>query len=545
MPYWHAPYTKPLALIKKIIMKNIILIGTISFVTLLAISKSFAQNSVVLRHCQDNDVNKEETYYLVNTEGNRKRLENMTSLGSDPFFYNGLKFMYDTKTEKMGCINEQGVWAIKPQYDYKLYSQFVDGIAVVSVDGKFGYIDTAGNYVLQPEYGNAFNFTGDISMVDNASWDPDNAGTWQYINKQGVIVGDWSEKLFYYSFKGEIALATNKKSKDGKYGLYSFEEKKWLSDVTYNKGEYLVEFSSMNSSGIDQSIPLFPVEKNNKWGYLGKDGQEDLPFIYEAALPFRDGLSAVKLNGKWGYINENGEIVIEAKYSSAKSFHHGKAFADGAFIDKKGTKIEFTFPKDYKSFWDDIEIDWNDSFIKVVNKGGGWDILNWEGKLIWDGNCDMEEMCFPQGSKTRLKSGISKPIEQINIGEELISYMNGQLVTTIVLEIEKHKLNNNNIIEIYYSVPNQLIASKSNLIYDYSKCLQMTGNHPLLTTKGIKKAENLSSKDILLLYDWTLSAYIEVHIEKISKQHYSTLNVYNLITSEPYYTVEDIVVLIK
>ncbi len=539
-------------------MKNIILTITITFVSLLTNSQSFAQNSVIVRQCPDTDLNKEVNYYLVSTGGNKVLLENMSSVGSDPFFYNGLKFMYDREKEKMGCINEQGEWKIEPQFDHKLYSQFVDGVAAVSLNGKFGFIDSLGNWVIQPSYGNAFNFHGDIAMVDKAIdqipiglfsdeeyADGGKEDTWQYINKQGEIIGDCSEKLFYYPFKGKIALATNKKSKDDKYGLYSFEEKKWLSDVTYKKGEYLVEFSSINSSGIDQSIPLFPVEKNNKWGYLGKEGQEFLPFIYEAALPFRNGLSAVKLNEKWGYINENGEIVIDPKYSSATSFHHGKAFADGVFIDKKGTKIEFSFPEDYNSYWDDVEMDWNYSFIKVVNKGGGWDILNWEGKMIWDGNCDMEVMCFPQGSKTRLKSGELKPIEEINIGEELISYMNGQPVSTIVLGIEKHKLNNNSIIEIYYSVPNQLVAAKSNLIYDYSKCLKMTGNHPLLTTKGVKKAENLTSNDILLLYDWNLNIYVEVHISEISKQHFSALNVYNLITSDPYYTIEDIVVRMK
>ena len=184
-------------------------------------------------------------------------------------------------------------------------------------------------------------------------------------------------------------------------------------------------------------------------------------------------------------------------------------------------------------------------FIKIVNKGGGWDILNWDGKLIWDGNCDMEVMCFPQGSKTRLKSGVSKPIEEITIGEELISYMNGEILTTVVIGIEKHELNNNFIIEIHYTIPDQLVASKSNLIYDYSKCLRMTGNHPLLTTKGVKKAENLTSNDTLLLYDRTLNTYVEVHIGEISKQHFSALNVYNLITSEPYYTIEDVVVLMK
>ena len=342
-------------------MKNIIQISTVIFVSLLTISQSFAQNSVVVRQCQDNDLNKEETYYLVNTTGNKIQLENMTSLGSDPFFYNGLKFMYDTETEKMGCINEQGVWVIKPQYDHKLYSQFVDGIAVVAVNGKFGYIDTTGNWLIQPGYGNAFNFSGDIAMVDKAAWDPEKAGSWQYINKQGEIVGDWTEKLFYYGFNGKIALATDKKGMNNKYGLYSLEEKKWLSEVIYNKGAYLVEFSSMNSSGIDQSIPLFPVEKNNKWGFLGNEGQVAITFIYEAALPFRDGFSAVKLNGKWGYINMNGEFVIDPKYSSATSFHHGKAFADGVFIDKKGTKIEFSFPEDYKSYWGDVEMAWNDS----------------------------------------------------------------------------------------------------------------------------------------------------------------------------------------
>ena len=46
---------------------------------------------------------------------------------------------------------------------------------------------------------------------------------------------------------------------------------------------------------------------------------------YEDAQAFSEGLAAVQKNGKWGYINEDGEVVIPFEYDIAFVFNEGLA----------------------------------------------------------------------------------------------------------------------------------------------------------------------------------------------------------------------------
>jgi hypothetical protein len=61
-------------------------------------------------------------------------------------------------------------------------------------------------------------------------------------------------------------------------------------------------------------------------GYVWrKSRKEVIPRRYERAMPFREGLAAVRIDGRFGYIDENGEIVIEPAFDLAGAFDQGLA----------------------------------------------------------------------------------------------------------------------------------------------------------------------------------------------------------------------------
>jgi|GEM_PF-6728324 len=90
------------------------------------------------------------------------------------------------------------------------------------------------------------------------------------------------------------------------------------------------------------SVMLVPVEKAGKWGYkrAGED-EVTIPYNFDHATKFSDGLALVKKDGKFGYINAKGQVVIPFEYSYATSFSGGKATVkkDGKLgtIDKTGS----------------------------------------------------------------------------------------------------------------------------------------------------------------------------------------------------------------
>ena len=63
-----------------------------------------------------------------------------------------------------GAISiQQGEVAIAPQFDYA--ADFSEGLAAVQQDGRYGYIDTDGNWVVEPTYTNAGRFSEGFARV--------------------------------------------------------------------------------------------------------------------------------------------------------------------------------------------------------------------------------------------------------------------------------------------------------------------------------------------------------------------------------------------
>jgi hypothetical protein len=65
---------------------------------------------------------------------------------------------------------------------------------------------------------------------------------------------------------------------------------------------------------------LWPVEKDNKWGYIDKTGRLIIPFKFDGAGNFSEGLAAVSIKDKTGYIDKTGKFVISPRFISGFSF---------------------------------------------------------------------------------------------------------------------------------------------------------------------------------------------------------------------------------
>ncbi len=91
------------------------------------------------------------------------------------------------------------------------------------------------------------------------------------------------------------------------------------------------------------SDDLAVLEKNGKYGFIDKNGNEALPFNFEFAADFSEGLAAVKKNGKWTFIDKNGTTISPFQYDSVNSFSEGLASVrkndKSGFIDKNGAVV--------------------------------------------------------------------------------------------------------------------------------------------------------------------------------------------------------------
>lgn len=61
-------------------------------------------------------------------------------------------------------------------------------------------------------------------------------------------------------------------------------------------------------------------------GYAdGRTGKELIPKAFERAMPFSEGIAAVRINGLFGYVDRTGTVVIEPQFDLAGPFHDGFA----------------------------------------------------------------------------------------------------------------------------------------------------------------------------------------------------------------------------
>jgi len=168
-------------------------------------------------------------------------------------------------------------------------TDFKNGLASISIekDGECsdGYINTAGDWVIEPQYDVAYEFTDEgIALVKESD-------------------------LFYFIKED---------------GSYAFEE--GFYDATFFADGYA----------------MVQKDENGKAAFINKEGEYITDFIYEFDYDycgFPEGLAPVKLDedGEYGYINTQGEMIIDPISTIADNFSCGLAWIGAnEYIDKTG-----------------------------------------------------------------------------------------------------------------------------------------------------------------------------------------------------------------
>jgi len=224
----------------------------------------------------------------------------------------------------------------------------------VKNDGKWGYINPKGMYIINPQFNDADFFYDGLAKVESSE------GKTGYINKDGKYEiaavykqgAAFSEGLAFVVSEGGHPTCIDKK------GNIKFV----LQEV-----ERIYAFS--------EGLALF-INKDDKYGFIDKSGKTVINPQFEAAYSFCGGFAAVMQNDKWGFIDKNGKIVINPQFEEVLKFNEGKAaFYDGkkwGFIDTKGTYI--------------INPQFDDAFpftegLAMVKQGDKYGFINAKGQL--------------------------------------------------------------------------------------------------------------------------------------------------------------------
>lgn len=202
---------------------------------------------------------------------------------------------------------------------------FSEGLAVVCVNKKYGYVDKEGNIVISPQFDFADSFSEGLAVAGRYKGIDTYERSCGYIDKTGTFV---ISQQFEYAknFSGGLAAVT-----DGK--KYGYINKKGVYEIN-------PQFEMADSFCEDLACVLI----GNLCGYIDKTGKIVINPQFEVAHSFQNGLAAVRSGAEnWGYINKQGKYEINPQFTLAGFFT--KKFAPVlqhdkiGFIDKKGKYI--------------------------------------------------------------------------------------------------------------------------------------------------------------------------------------------------------------
>jgi predicted RNA-binding Zn-ribbon protein involved in translation (DUF1610 family) len=182
---------------------------------------------------------------------------------------------------KSGYINAAGEIVVEPQF--ATARPFSEGFGAVSTEGKWGFVNTAGKLVIPARYDECTAFSEGYCAVEVE-------GKWGFIDTQGALLTNWFDRVRPFS-EGMAA-----------------------------------------------------VQVGQKWGYVNHTMEPVVPASFDGAWDFTEGLAPVKAGKRWGFINPTGQMVIAPVYYYADNFSEGLAYVEGGpnnrgYIDKSGQLV--------------------------------------------------------------------------------------------------------------------------------------------------------------------------------------------------------------
>lgn len=273
--------------------------------------------------------------------------------------------------DKWGYVDNKGQYVINSQFEEAF--NFSEGLALFkSTDGKFGFIGEDGKYVINPIYKDANSFSEGLAAVVMENGKP------QFIDKDNKILFSVDKAEYCLGFKEGLARVKIK----GKWGFIDKTGKVVVNPIYEDAQDF--------SDGLAAVAKKDEKKDEVKWGYIDKSGAVKINFQFVKDKDkwfcepgsFTDGLAFTSSDGKqWGCIDKDGKYQInpqfEGDFGNPYEFKNGVSLvAQGGsygFIDKKGKYVINPQFKEARRFS-------GNNFAAVQHSDGKWGFINKEGK---------------------------------------------------------------------------------------------------------------------------------------------------------------------
>lgn len=241
-------------------------------------------------------------------------------------FSEGLAFVV-REGETPTCITTSGKEKFKCSNDVDRVSSFKDGLACFeNTDGKYGYMNTKGEVVINPQFNQAYDFSEGMATVSNSD------GKYGYINKKGEIVINYQfsqaggfynglapfctgNNWGYINKKGEYVINPQFDEASAFIGDYAFVKSGGSWGIIDEEGKYL---ANPQFKGLAGSVPgaLIAAELSDKYGFVDESGKIIINPQFDLGLFLEKDFAVVNLDDQWGFIDRSGKYICNPQFET-------------------------------------------------------------------------------------------------------------------------------------------------------------------------------------------------------------------------------------
>lgn len=284
---------------------------------------------------------------LVNCSGQEvieNKYDEIKSLGEDTKKYivkldnkYGIESILDCKYQDIKALNNSEIFCVKEEDKYKVIDEngkvifnekfdnietIKDNIIVYQYKDKYCAYDVKNNKKLDKTYKELKYTTNNLFI---AKLD-DNYGIIDIDNnikiKENYSNINYYDELDIYELEekdGNLNTILNSKLEQITTGIVNEVnyEKSYIKIWTEEGYNYCrLNGETISSKDVLTNNNLFLSKQNNKYGFVDKNGNVVIDYIYDDAREQNEfGYISVKKDGLWGSINNKGNIICETKYN--------------------------------------------------------------------------------------------------------------------------------------------------------------------------------------------------------------------------------------
>ena len=201
------------------------------------------------------------------------------------WFFSGDLAPVKTAAGALAYMDRSGRTVLSGKFENLSASGFTEGLAPAASGGKWGFIDKAGKWVIDPQFDGARNFANGLAPVTVG-------GRTGYIDKKGKFIVNPQYDSADEFYEGLASFATG-----GKYGFID------------TSGRVVIEAKFPVVRRFRDG--LAPIKAVDGWGFIDRTGKMVINPQFDWVLSFQNGLARVNALGKEAYITKTGAFVVD------------------------------------------------------------------------------------------------------------------------------------------------------------------------------------------------------------------------------------------